>query len=161
MRSQPETTSVLKFIRMHNNTSEPDEDILQDSLLTAFLEVERGRYERREGVPFTAYVKGIARNKIREARRRERYHASLEDVPEVPSEPSPRHLEIAVERVEQHKALYNGLLLLSAQRRLVLERYIYGASTSEIADELSITEALVRQHKCRGLRSLQHLASIF
>jgi RNA polymerase sigma-70 factor (ECF subfamily) len=151
--------SVLKFIRIHNNTSEPDEDILQDSLLIAFLEVERGRYERRDGIPFTAYVKGIARNKIREARRRERYHASLEDVPETPSEPAPRQLEIALERTEQHRALFRGLSLLSPQRRQVLERYLYGASTSEIAAELSITEELVRQHKCRGLRSLQQMAA--
>jgi RNA polymerase sigma-70 factor (ECF subfamily) len=152
--------AVLKFIRIHNNTTEPDEDILQDALLTAYLEVERGRYERRDGIPFTAYVKGIARNKIREARRRERYHTSLDEVLETSSEPAPRHLETVVERSEQHRALFKGLSLLSPQRRLVLERYIYGATTSEIAAELSITEELVRQHKCRGLRSLQHMATL-
>ncbi len=151
--------SVLKFIRIHNNTTEPDEDIWQDSLLTAFLEVERGRYERRHGVPFTAYVKGIARNKIREARRRERFHASFDEVLETPAEAVPRQLELAVERSEQHQALFQGLAQLSPLRRQVLERYMHGASTSEIAAELSITEELVRQHKCRGLRSLQQLAA--
>jgi RNA polymerase sigma-70 factor (ECF subfamily) len=152
--------SVLKFIRIYNNTSETDDDILQDTLLTAFLEVERGRYERRAGIPFTAYVKGIARNKIREARRRERFHASIEDIPERPSEAAPRQLEMAVERSEQHRALFRGLSLLSPLRRQVLERYIHGASTSEIAAELAITEELVRQHKCRGLRSLQQMMMI-
>ncbi len=152
--------SVLKFIRLHNNTAEPDEDILQDSLLTAFLEVERGRYERRAGIPFTAYVKGIARNKIREARRRQPGWTSLEEIPDTPTEPAPRHLELAVERSEQRRALFHGLSRLPAQRRQVLERYIYGASTSEIAVELSITEELVRQHKHRGLRSLQQMGAI-
>ena len=149
--------SVLKFIRLYNNTAEPDEDILQDSLLAAFLEVERGRYERREGIPFTAYVKGIARNKIREARRRQRGWTSLEEIPETPTEPAPRHLELAVERSEQHRALFHGLARLPLQRRQVLERYLYGASTAEIAAELSITEELVRQHKHRALRTLQQM----
>src|SRR5512136_1949742 len=71
--------SLLKFIRVHNTTGEPDEDILQEAMLTAYLEVERGRYPPREGVPFTAYVKGIARNKLREARRRGRVWLPLED----------------------------------------------------------------------------------
>src|SRR5512144_2017194 len=62
--------AVLSYIRAANNTAEPDEDILQDALMTAYVEVERGRYQQRAGIPFTAYVKGIARNKIREARRR-------------------------------------------------------------------------------------------
>jgi RNA polymerase sigma-70 factor (ECF subfamily) len=149
--------SVLKFIRLYNNTAELDEDILQDSLLTAYLEVERGRYERRAGIPFTAYVKGIARNKIREARRRQRCWTSLEEIPETSAEPAPRHLELAVEYSEQQRALSHGLSRLPTQRRQVLERYIYGASTAEIAAELSITEELVRQHKCRGLRSLQQM----
>ena len=64
--------AVLKFIRLNNYTRELDEDIFQEAMLTAYLEVERGHYIPREGIPFTAYVKGIARNKIREARRRER-----------------------------------------------------------------------------------------
>jgi len=149
--------SVLKFIRLYNNTAELDEDILQDSLLTAYLEVERGRYERRAGIPFTAYVKGIARNKIREARRRQRCWTSLEEIPETSAEPAPRHLELAVEHSEQQRALSHGLSRLPTQRRQVLECYIYGASTAEIAAELSITEELVRQHKCRGLRSLQQM----
>jgi hypothetical protein len=62
--------SVLAFVRVQNDTSAPDDDILQDAIVTAYEEVERGRYEPRAGIPFTAYVKGIARNKIREARRR-------------------------------------------------------------------------------------------
>ena len=71
---------VLKqFVRVHNNTHETDEDIIQDTLLTAYLGVERGAYQPRDGVPFAAYVVGIARNKVREAWRRERYRADLED----------------------------------------------------------------------------------
>ena len=50
--------------------------------MTAYAEVERGRYQPRDGIPFAAYVKGIAHNKIREARRRCRRYILVEDVAE-------------------------------------------------------------------------------
>src|SRR5258708_37564139 len=77
--------AVLKFVRLSNNTAELDEDILQDAMLTAYVKVERGHSQHRAGIPSTAYVKGIARNKIREARRRNRRWAPLEEVANVPS----------------------------------------------------------------------------
>jgi RNA polymerase sigma factor (sigma-70 family) len=149
--------SLLKFIRVHNTTSEPDEDILQEAMLTAYLEVERGRYQPREGVPFTAYVKGIARNKLREARRRGRVWLSLEDgEAELPADRRfERPLEVTIERREQDLTLRRGLAMLPGDKRQVLERYLYGESTGEIAASMAITEDLVRQHKCRGLRQLR------
>lgn len=147
--------ALIKFIRMSNNTAEPDEDILQEAMLTAYLEVERGNYERRAGVPFTAYVKGIARNKIREARRRERNYTSLEEAGELAGDQVQRQLEVTIERQEQRETLYYCLRKLPWPRRQVLEGFINGRSTAEIAGELAISKELVRQHKCRGLRSLR------
>ncbi|MBI3243800.1 MAG: sigma-70 family RNA polymerase sigma factor [Chloroflexi bacterium] len=154
--------SVLKFIRARNDTAEPDEDILQDALITAYLEVERGRYEYREGIPFTAYVKGIAWNKIREARRRTyRPHRFFEtgEVPEeyLPADSDQRQLEDVFERAQEHEALQHGLAQLPASRRQVLERYIQGERMAEIAEALEITEELARQHKRRALVSLQNI----
>ena len=152
------------FVRAHNSTAEADEDIIQDALLTAYLRVERGLYHPLEGVPFTAYVIGIARNKIREARRRERYHATLDEEREELGLPLggspvigrlPRQPESVIERLEQREALRRGLSRLPQARRQVLEHYLSGASTDEIASQLAMSEALVRQHKCRGLRALQ------
>ena len=148
--------AVLNFIRAKNNTNEPDEDILQESMLTAFLGVERGNYERRDGVPLTAYVKGIARNKIREARRRERYCTTLEELTFEPGIIVERQTESTVEHREQHRVLYDRLVELPPQRRQVFERIIHGESTAEIAAQMAITKDLVRQHKCRGLRSLRN-----
>jgi RNA polymerase sigma factor (sigma-70 family) len=147
--------AVLNFIRAKNNTNEPDEDILQESMLTAFLGVEHGNYERRDGVPFTAYVKGIARNKIREARRREKYYTTLEELTYEPGVVVERQTESAVEHREQHRTLYDRLVELSPERRQVLERIIRGESTAEIAAQMAITKDLVRQHKCRGLRRIR------
>jgi RNA polymerase sigma-70 factor (ECF subfamily) len=150
--------AVLKFVRSSNNTAEPDEDILQDAMLTAYVEVERGHYEHRAGVPFTAYVKGIARNKIREARRRSRRWAALDEAADVPADPAPRALEGTVENREARRALRQGLEKLPPQRRQVLQRYLDGESLAEIAQRLDITEALVRQHKHRALERLQQLS---
>lgn len=150
--------AVSRFIQANNYTNEPDEDIFQDAMLTAFLEVERGRYVPREGIPFTAYVKGIARNKIREARRRERCLTGLEDLPSSLEHFHSRQLEASIEYREQREALHHGLSLLSSQRRQVLEHYIHGESTGEIAAKLAMSEELVRQHKSRGLRSLRQMS---
>ena len=150
--------AVLKYVRLSNNTAEADEDILQDAMLTAYVEVERGRYEQRAGIPFTAYVKGIARNKIREARRRGRRWAALDEAANLPADPAPRALEGTVENRQAHQALRQGLEKLPLQRRQVLQHYLNGESLAEIAQRLDITEALVRQHKHRALERLQQLS---
>ncbi len=150
--------AVLKFIRMSNNTPEPDEDILQDALVTAYLEVERGRYRRMAGIPFTAYVKGIARNKIREARRRARRWVPLESLEPILKDATQRQPEVAFEHQERRAVLRSGMRQLPTSRREVLERYIRGEGTAEIAQALEMTEALVRQHKSRGLRRIQQMA---
>jgi RNA polymerase sigma factor (sigma-70 family) len=148
-----------RFVRAHNNTVEADDDIIQDALITAYLSVEHGSFQPRDGVPFTAYVVGIARNKIREARRKARHRASFDDEPEELERrlvgEIQRQPERAIERREQRDLLRSGLSRLPAARRQVLEHYLAGASTGEIASHLSMSEALVRQHKCRGLRALQ------
>jgi RNA polymerase sigma factor (sigma-70 family) len=150
---------LARFVGAHNNTHEADDDIIQASLLTAYLGLENGAYQPRDGVPFAAYVVGIARNKIREARRRERHRADLNEEQEEIGfrlggavQRQPEH---AIERREQRALLHRALSRLPDARRRVLEFYLSGASTDEIANQLSMSEALVRQHKCRGLRALQ------
>ncbi|MFZ6030039.1 MAG: sigma-70 family RNA polymerase sigma factor [Chloroflexota bacterium] len=147
-------TALRKFISLHNNSGEPDDDILQDALLTAYVEVERGRYQPRDGVPFTAYVKGIARNKLREARRR-RCWPSLDELPDYSASPIQRQTESDFERNERRAALRQGLAELQGERRLVLEHYLSGDTTGEIAADLAVSEDVVRQHKCRGLRQIR------
>lgn len=149
--------SVLAFIRAKNDTAELDMDIFQEAMLTAFVEVERGRYEPAAGIPLTAYVKGIARNKIREARRRTRRLLPLEEMPESWLESSQPPLDTVIELQEQRYALYTGLSALTHGRRQVLEGFLGGQSTPEIAQALGMTEALVRQHKSRGLRHLRRM----
>lgn len=146
---------VLAFIRAKNDTSEPDMDILQEAMVTAYLQVERGRYKPRIGVPFAAYVKGIALNKIREARRRMKRFIPLHDAAEWLAEGDQARVEAAIERQEQRAFLCAGLSRLPPRRKCVLEGYLQGHTTSEIARALGMSEDLVRQHKSRGLRGLR------
>jgi RNA polymerase sigma-70 factor (ECF subfamily) len=147
--------SVLAFIRVKNDSPELDMDILQEAMSIAFAEVERGNYIPCNGIPFTAYVKGIARNKIREARRRAQRSALLEEAMESLSEKTHPHPETLVERRERWEMLQLGLAQLTRCRRQVLEAYLSGNSTPEIAVTLGMSEDLVRQHKSRGLRNLR------
>jgi RNA polymerase sigma factor (sigma-70 family) len=149
--------SVLSFIKAKNDTAELDNDILQDAMLTAFVEIERGRYQPRAGVPFAAYVKGIARNKIREARRRTWRFVAIDDTPESLLESNEPELEAVIEHQEASQTLQSGLARLPDYRRQVLEGYLNGGSTTEIAETLGMSEELVRQHKSRGLRSLREI----
>ena len=149
---------LCSFMRVHNNTGEPDDDLLQDALLTAYLGIERGRYQPREGVPFSAYVKGIARNKIREARRRSRYWVNLEEVPYRPDGELPRQPEECLEYREQNSLVRDTLEELPRARKQVLSRFLNGESTEEIARQMHLSEALVRQHKCRGIKALKERA---
>jgi len=154
--------AVLGFVRAKNDTTEHDMDIVQEAMTIAYVEVERGRYEPRVGVPFAAYVKGIAHNKIREARRRCRRYVLVEDVSEhaatcgldLSSGPRP---EAIVVRREQSASLRAGLSRLTPCRRRVLEGYLGGRSTTEIAHTLGMSEAAVRQHKSRGVRNLRQM----
>ena len=148
---------VLAFIRTLNDSPESDLDILQDALMTAYLCVERGAYRPQEGVPFTAYVKGIARNKIREAKRGLQREVAWDDsVLMVPASMANQPEEL-FEAQERRHALHRSLAQLSIHRRTVLEALIGGESTAEIAQSLEMSEESVRQHKSRGLRSLRQM----
>jgi RNA polymerase sigma factor (sigma-70 family) len=150
--------SVLAFVRIQNDTAVPDADILQDAMVTAYEAVEGGRYRPRTGIPLTAYVKGIARNKIREARRRTSRFTPIEESQVDLLVGHTPHLEHTVESQEQLALLRASLAQLPPARQQVLRGYLEGQSTEEIAAALGITEEVVRQHKSRALRSLRKIA---
>ena len=150
-------TAVKAFVRTINDTSETDEDITHEAIATAYIEIRSGRYEARSGVPLAAYVKGIARNKVREARRRAWRTQPLEATPPAILAGDATRLEALIERREEMSLVRNGMARLSLRRRHVLEGYLNGQTTEEIADSLGITCEMVRQHRCRGVRNLQEM----
>lgn len=146
--SQP----VLKFIRWSNGTNADDDEILQETLLTAYLKVEQGQFQDRN-VPFTAFLKKIAWYKIMEASRRESGTVALDDMSEFVTEEDDKH-----ERTEYWKefeALQAALVKLPPRRSKIVMLYENGYSTSEIATHLGIREELVRKEKSLGMRQLR------
>ena len=143
---------VLKFIRWSNGTNTDDEEILQETLIIAYLKVEHGQYQDRN-LPFTAFLKKIAWYKIMEASRKESGQVPLDDFVEIVAEDHHDH-----ERVEfwkEHESLQTALAHLPPRRSRIMLLYEYGYSTAEIAEQLGIREDLVRKEKSLGLRQLK------
>ncbi len=147
---------LLKFIRWANGTRVEDEEILQETLIVAFVKIEQGAYTPRE-VPFSAFLKKIAWYKIMEASRRGGDHVSLDALPEdcIADE------GFAHDRVDgwrEEEALLQALNRLPPRRSRIVMLYEYGYSTAEIAAKLGIRETLVRKEKSLGLRQTLLLA---
>jgi RNA polymerase sigma factor (sigma-70 family) len=142
---------VRKFIRWSNGTDMDDDEILQDALITAYIKVERGEYQPRD-VPFTAYVKKIARYKILEASRRNAGQLPLDDAVEIPEDHNPTE---NVDFWREYEVLHSALAELPPRRSKVNMLYENGYSTAEIAAQLAIKEELVRKEKSLGMRQLK------
>ncbi|HLU08212.1 MAG TPA: sigma-70 family RNA polymerase sigma factor [Oceanobacillus sp.] len=148
---------VKKFIRWTNGTTTDDDEILQETLIIAYVKVERGQYEDRN-LPFTAFLKKIAWYKIMEASRRNAGQVSLDELYEYASDEQHEH-----ERVEfwkEHEALKRGLEKLPPRRSKIMLLYETGYSTAEIAELLNIREELVRKEKSLGLRQLRETVTV-
>lgn len=104
-----------------------------------------------------AWLLGIARNKLRESRRRGRVEdAARRKLGFVSVQLGSAELDRVDELVSVDLEVL-GLLggLPDAQRHAVLERVVNERSYEEIAQELSCSESVVRQRVSRGLRTLR------
>jgi RNA polymerase sigma factor (sigma-70 family) len=147
----------IRYLRYTNGVSADDEEILQDAIMTAYVQVERGQYEHRDGIPFTAYVKRIARNKILEAYRRDKRSVPLDLANDLPADDEP---EREAERQEAHETLHRRLRTLPPRRSTVLRLVMEGREVPEIAHSLGIREDLVRKEKSRALQELRRSMSV-
>lgn len=143
---------VLKFIRWSNGTTTDDDEIMQETLIIAYVKVERGQYQDRD-LPFTAFLKKIAWYKILEASRRDAAYVPLEDFHEVITEEQTDHER--VDMWKEREQLQAALKQLPPRRCRVMLLYEMGYSTTEIAQQLGIKEDLVRKEKSLGLRQLR------
>jgi RNA polymerase sigma factor (sigma-70 family) len=114
------------------------------------------RYRPKEGT-VAAWLTGIARNKLRESRRRGR----IEDSARRRLGIDPVALSDGdLERVEELASLDPDLLALldslpGDQRDALLEHVVAERSYSEIAAQLRCSESVVRQRVSRGLKTLK------
>ncbi|NJO85252.1 MAG: hypothetical protein HC828_22585, partial [Blastochloris sp.] len=118
---------VLRFIRWTNSTHADDDEILQETLILAYVKVEKGAYQDRD-VPFTAFLKKIAWYKIMEASRRYAGEVQLdEDVHEYLAEE--HHDQEHVEYWKEREALRQAMAKLPPRRSpdhlVVRKRILY------------------------------------
>lgn len=143
---------LRNFIQYRNHTPVADDDILQDTLLLAWIKVEQGEYTPRQS-PFVAYLKAIARFKIKEAAR-QRYHADIDIYAE--ALPDPRAETSGPDLLIADEVLRAALDELPARRRdVLLLSELYDYSGDEIATHFHIRADLVRKDKSLALQQLR------
>lgn len=115
------------------------------------------RYRQSRGSSLTAWLLGIARNKLRESWRRRRVENDARRRIGITA------LELSdadLERVDELASLDSHVLALldalpADQREAVTRRVLDERSYEEIAAELRCSESVIRQRVSRGLRTLR------
>ncbi|MBL8147431.1 MAG: sigma-70 family RNA polymerase sigma factor [Anaerolineae bacterium] len=143
---------LAQYIAFHNHTATADEDILQETLVVAYVKVEAGEYAAGSA-PFVAWLKAIARFKILEAARHHEF-APLEDFEELL--PDSRAEQHGVDGLHLRSELASALDALPARRKdIVLLSELLDYSSDEIAAMLHIRADLVRKDKSLALQQLR------
>lgn len=124
------------------------EELVSETLFRAWQRYEQ--FDPNRGSE-RAWLFGIARNAAIDMHRRSkrRLRAVSADLPDL-AEPS------AVDRIAEISLISDALADLSEQHRtVILEAYVHGRNTSEIADRIGIPEGTVKSRMFYGLRSLR------
>jgi RNA polymerase sigma factor (sigma-70 family) len=145
---------VLRWLFRETGNREVAADLAAETFAAALI--ASPRYRAGKGSVGT-WLLGIARNKLRESRRRRRVEDSARR--RVGLQPA-AFGEADFERVDELMSLDAGVVELletlpAALRDAVCQRVIKERSYKEIAQELCCSESVVRQRVSRGLRSLR------
>lgn len=145
---------VLRWCLRETGNRELAADLTAEVFAASLLAARRYRPEQ---APVGAWLLGIARNKLRESRRRQKVEDSARR--RLGVEPAALS-DVDLDRVEELASLDRASLELVAglpaeQRDAVTQRVVAERSYEEIAAELECSELVVRQRVSRGLRSLR------
>lgn len=151
---------VREFIRQKNYVGLDEDDILQETLITAYLKIEADQYQDRD-LAFSGFLKKIAGYKVLEALRgwRSRAGVPLDDYAELLGEVPPEHARTDI--YLESEVLECALKAMPPRRRQIIALYESGYETDEIAERLGIREDLVRKEKSLGLRALREAVTPF
>ena len=145
---------VLRWCLRETGNRELAADLSAEVFAAALTAARRYRPEQGS---VTAWLLGIARNKLRESRRRGRVEASARERLGV----QPAAITDAdLERVDELVSVDEGVLELVAglpagQREALLGRIVGERDYEEIAADLQCSELVVRQRVSRGLKTLR------
>ena len=144
-------SAVRHFLR---HLTHGDAALADDLAQETFVHAWRGLARFRGEANFTTWLLGIARNQWRNARRRQRDHATLDEAAAAPE------LAIAAgtAQADLRDDLAAALAQLSSDERLALHLgYQQGLSHAEIAALLDWPLGTVKTHLARGKDQLRHL----
>jgi len=132
------------------------DDVSQDVCIALLRALPR---YRQQGVPFSAFVYGIAARKVTDAQRAAMRLASpVADQPDKPDiSPGPEQHAVDAEQAR----LLTGLLeqLPDTQREIIVLRVAVGLTAEEVGSTLNMTAVAVRVAQSRALARLRSLAS--
>jgi RNA polymerase sigma-70 factor (ECF subfamily) len=145
---------VLRWLLRETGNREVAADLAAEVFAASLISARR---YRPESGSVAAWLLGIARNKLRESRRRQRVEDSarrrlgLEPVPLTDAD---------LERVEELASLDEGLLALleglpGEQRAALTGRVLDERSYPDLAAELRCSEMILRQRVSRALKTLR------
>lgn len=146
---------VLRYCLRETGNREVAADLCAEVFATSLIAVRRYRLEQEDVL---AWLLGIARNKLRESRRRGRVEDRARRRMGVePDALSDEDLERVIELASIDVGALGALIdsLPEDLRRPLLERVVAERPYAEIAAELRCSELVVRQRVSRGLRRLR------
>jgi RNA polymerase sigma-70 factor (ECF subfamily) len=170
VRGEPEATSVLlggvqpgivKYCRARlgkiGGAYTTADDISQEVCIALLKALPRYQHQ---GVPFSAFVFGIAARKVTDAQRAAIRHAAPAPDPAFDrpdTDPGPEQLAVAADQAR----LLGQLLehLPETQREIVVLRVAVGLSADEVGSTLNMTPVAVRVAQSRALARLRTLAA--
>jgi RNA polymerase sigma factor (sigma-70 family) len=145
---------VLRWCVVQTGERELAADLAAETFAAALI---ASRRYRPESGAVDAWLLGIARNKLRESRRRGRIEHSarrrLAIEPVAITDADLERVDELASRDEEILQLVHSLP--AAQREALLGRFVGERSYRELAGELRCSEMVVRQRVSRGLRALR------
>ena len=149
---RPVQHRLSAYCRVVTGSEEKAFDLIQDTLTAAF----EGFNKLRDSGSFLFFLFGIARNCHLKQQRRWKFFGKQSDI-------KPINIEVASDSIEMQydvELLQKSITRLTAeQREVILLFHIMGFSISDIAQNLIITEAAVKNRLVRGRENLRKLLS--
>jgi len=149
---KPVQQRLSAYCRVVTGNEEKAFDLIQDTLAAAF----EGFDKLRDTGSFHFFLFGIARNCHLKQQRRWKFVGKQSEI-------KPSNIAVAsdvVETLYDVDLIHKSIAMLNAQQReVILLFHIMGFAINEIAQNLNITEAAVKNRLVRGRENLRKLLS--
>ncbi len=149
---KPIQHQLSAYCRVVTGSEDKAFDLIQDTLTMAF----ESFYTLRDPGSFKFFLIGIARNCYLKQQRRWKFFGKQTDI-------KPSNIKVSSDSIEMQydiKLIHQCIATLNPeQREAILMFHIIGFSIKEIAENLTITEAAVKNRLVRGREKLRKLLS--